>query len=141
MRTLLIATAAIATYFAVVFPPRLQNMHAIDVLISKHRAKFVPDGFHGPLWMRAMLNSKYTMGIDYLCYDSTEVDDSSIHEIALALRSLPSPVRHIEFRGTSVTASGLDELRSTLPACEITATAMIPPNGPGSSSGRTNGIQ
>ena len=144
LRTLLVATsvtAAIAAYFAFVFPPRLQNKHAIEVLVSKHRASFVPDGFHGPLWMRAMLDSEYTMGIDYLCYDSPQVNDSSIQEIAIALRSLPSPVRHIEFRGTNVTASGLEKLRSTMPACEITASGMTPLTGPVASPGTTNGVQ
>ena len=134
-------TAALVAYSAYVFPPRLQNKHAIDVLVSKHRASFVPDGFHGPLWMRAILDSEYTMGIDYLCYNSPQVDDSSIDEITIALKSLPSPVRHIEFRGTKVTASGLEKLRSCLPACEITASAAAIRTGPVASSGTTNVVE
>ena len=141
---MLIATsviAAIVAYSAFVFPPRLQNKRAIDVLISKHRASFVPDGFHGPLWMRAILNAEYTMGIDYLCYDSPQVDDSSIDEIAIALQSLPSPVRHIEFRGTKVTAYGLGKLRSCLPACEITSSGAAIRTVPVASPGTTNVVE
>ncbi len=119
-RAMWIATTIIAIYIALVLPPRLKNKFAIDVLVFKHRASIFPDGFHGPLWMRAVLPGRYTMGLESLSYKSAAIDDSDIPEIVRAVRSLPTPLRRMVFCDTNVTATGFKSLRSELPNCEIT---------------------
>ncbi len=134
MRTLLIATsvtAVIASYFAVVLPPRLKNKHAIDVLIIKHNGFCATDGSYGPRWMRAILPMSYTMGIHTLGFYSPAIDDSTIPEIENAIKSLPSTVRHLEFIGTNISTSGQEKLKSTFPDCNILVTPRITNAGPG----------